>query len=59
LVLIRQVLSTRKALWYSRKALETSVDLEDDLKEDQKKIKALIRRCLEDSDENKFAGFKL
>jgi len=52
LVLIHQLLSTRKTL-------ETSKDLEDDLKEGQKKVKALIRRCLEDPNENKSDGFKL
>jgi len=43
-----------KVLWYSKEALETSEDLEDDMKIGQQKFKALIRRCFEDFDENKF-----
>jgi hypothetical protein len=54
LVLIHQVLSKRKSLWYSRKSLETSEDLEDDLKKGQQKFKTIIIRCFEDSVENKF-----
>ena len=36
-----------------RKAVKTPEDLEDDMKKGQQKVKALIRRCLEDFDENK------
>lgn len=37
----------KKEFWYSRKAWETSEDLEDDIKKGEHKVKALIRRCLE------------
>jgi len=53
LVQIQQDPSIRKALWYSRKALETYEDLEEDLKKGQEKVKSLIRRCREDSVVNK------
>lgn len=36
-----------------KKTLKTSKDLEDNLKNGQHKVKILIKRYLEDSDENK------
>ena len=37
-----------------KKALKTSEDLEDNMMKGEQKVKALIKRCYEDSDENKF-----
>jgi len=36
-----------------KKALKTSEDLEDNMMKGEQKVKALIKRCYEDSDENK------
>jgi len=47
-------MSTRKALWYSIKALRSSKDLKDDMKKGHEKVKALISRYSKDSDENVF-----